>query len=155
MQVLDAPALLSVSHDLMSVMLGFQVETCDVRDVDAGPMMTSEIRILGDQAWRLEVSCPYVTASVIAARIFRVPPADLDDDMLLDALGEVANIVSGNLKGMLDGEHSLSLPFSAIRPLSPADPDSPPPVTVALLCDEMPLQMTLCQESAEPSISEV
>lgn len=153
--ILDSERLTGVSRDLLAVMLGFQVESCPAAPPSGGLVLKSRIRILGDSNWLLEVSCPYITASVLAARIFRLPPSELDDDILLDALGEVANIISGNLKGMLDGEYSLTLPSNEIELVREKHLPSDRSVTLSLLCDEMPLHMILSEESLEamPSVA--
>ena len=45
--------------------------------------------------------------------MFGCEPDDLGDEEVLDALGEVANMVGGNVKGMIDADCKLSLPTVA------------------------------------------
>ncbi len=148
---LDSESLKTVAHDLLTVMLGFRVEFRSAPAGPAGATLTSEIRIVGERVWRLDVSCPFYTASVLAARIYRLPPAELDDDLLLDALGEVANILSGNLKGMLDGEYALTLPATRTGP--PRAACAPADISLELECDELPLAISLCEESPELALA--
>lgn len=53
----------------------------------------------------------------IAASLLGMAPSELDDEMIGDAIGELANVVGGNVKGMLAGDgSSLSLPIVGRSP---------------------------------------
>lgn len=47
----------------------------------------------------------------LAAAMFEMPPADVTDDEVADAVGELANMLGGSLKSLLPGHSQLSLPL--------------------------------------------
>ena len=79
----------------------------------AEPLCAS-ISIGGPWSATLILSCTRAAASHAAAIMFGLEPDEVDDADVFDILGEFANIVGGNLKGVVsgtaDGEWTLSLP---------------------------------------------
>jgi chemotaxis protein CheX len=71
------------------------------------------VQITGSWEGAVMIDLPEKLARDAAAAMFGCEPDDLSDDEVLDALGEVANMVGGNVKGMIDGECKLSLPTVA------------------------------------------
>ncbi len=128
--MIQSSQLEQICLDLCCTMLGFQVDfEADSPARDFGNV--SQISILGERNFELRVSAPYLTASVIAARIFHLMPVEVDDDALQDAMNELTNIIGGNIKGMLDGEYRLSLPQRIA-----GSPDSvPSESSVVLACN--------------------
>lgn len=49
-------------------------------------------------------------AQEIASMMFGIPPAELADDEITDALGEITNMLGGSIKAYLPGDANLSLP---------------------------------------------
>ena len=66
-------------------------------------------------AWRgaVMVRCGLPLASLLTARMFAVESEPAFDD-IADAIGELANIVAGNLKALLPGPSAISLPAVAL-----------------------------------------
>lgn len=77
---------------------------------------SAQVTIDGDWHGVVRVDLDAPLAEALTARMFgaRPGPADLED-----AVGELANVVGGNVKSLLPGEGRLSLP-TAGRPLPPA-----------------------------------
>jgi chemotaxis protein CheX len=75
-----------------------------------GPVITATVRLHGEHDASLVVRCGNDLAEQMASRIFNLEPGALEPDDLRDTVGEVANIVAGNVKSMLGGECSLSVP---------------------------------------------
>ncbi|MEM6732253.1 MAG: chemotaxis protein CheX [Myxococcota bacterium] len=75
-----------------------------------------EVRI--DGAWRGAVwlSAPQALALRSAAEMFSLPEEELTPDDIRDALGELANMVGGNLKSTLPEPCSLSIPSVQLAP---------------------------------------
>jgi CheY-specific phosphatase CheX len=71
------------------------------------------VQITGTWEGAVMIDLPEELARVSAAAMFGCEPEDLSDEEVLDALGEVANMVGGNVKGMIEGECKLSLPTVA------------------------------------------
>lgn len=70
--------------------------------------MVANIAIRGDWTGCVSVVATQQTANKLATLMHGEPNPDLED--CSDALGEIANIVAGNAKGLVEGENSLGLP---------------------------------------------
>jgi chemotaxis protein CheX len=90
----DAVAVLSASTD----------------DGTPGRSLAAVVDISGDWNGSVTVSCMRSTAVGIASVMFDAPGDALAGSDVIDALGELANMAGGAVKGMLDGEKSLGLP---------------------------------------------
>lgn len=60
----------------------------------------------------LEVSS--ALARTAAARLFGTEPDEVLEDEVVDAVGELVNVVGGNIKSMLPGADRLSIPTVAV-----------------------------------------
>ncbi len=56
---------------------------------------------------------PVELAGVLAADMFAMAPEDLDLELIRDAIGELANIAGGNIKGIIADPCELGLPIVA------------------------------------------
>lgn len=85
-------------------------------------MMVASVGLHGDFNGAVHVLCADGTARHIATQMMALSPDDpVDPADVDDALGEVANIIGGNVKSLLDGVEILSLPV--VRRLSGAELD--------------------------------
>lgn len=79
------------------------------------PLLEAQVHLTGTWRGAVVLQASLAVAGRIATRLFQsaeVPPAEED---VLDAFGEVANMVGGNFKGLVStGDASLSLPIAAI-----------------------------------------
>lgn len=66
-------------------------------------------------AWNgaVVLECDAAGASHIACSMLDMDPKELSEDDVRDAIGEVANVIAGNVKAMLPQPSSLSLPSVA------------------------------------------
>ncbi len=74
------------------------------------PSRTGIVRFAG--AWQGAIAC---SASVdlqrqAAATLFEIPASELTHELMDDALGEITNMIGGNLKALLPAPSHLSLP---------------------------------------------
>lgn len=88
-----------------------------VADGQVGPSAVSaSIAIVGDRSITMVIACDMHIAWQSAARVLMTDPEELTIDDVSDVLGELVNIVAGNLKGVYGAtsEHwTLSLPVVA------------------------------------------
>jgi chemotaxis protein CheX len=72
--------------------------------------VTASVSVTG--AWRghVLVSCSDVASRNAAAALLGIDLAEVSDDDVADALGELANIIGGNVKSLLPEPSALSLP---------------------------------------------
>jgi chemotaxis protein CheX len=67
-------------------------------------------------AWRghVVVSCSMAAAREIGSLLLEIPQPEVSESDVADALGELANIIGGNVKGLLPGPCALSLPYLVV-----------------------------------------
>jgi CheY-specific phosphatase CheX len=100
--------------EIMMMACGTMAETCDEigDDVGSDGVIISVISIMGAVDWSIYVSLPRDTAEQLAQAFcgFEIP---FDSEDMGDAIGEVTNILGGNVKQLLDKrgvEVDISLP---------------------------------------------
>jgi chemotaxis protein CheX len=107
---IDEQTLQQVVTDVCSGMLGLELEpsseaTCDEKDA-----VSAVVRISGGWESLVQVLAPRKTAVAIASTMFAMSEDELSEAEIRDAVGEIVNMVGGNLKGISEGDSSLSLP---------------------------------------------
>lgn len=75
-----------------------------------GAELTAAISIVGEHPAALLITCSQEFAFVLASAMFGMDVAELSTDEVNDAVGELANMVGGSVKAMLDGSWQLGLP---------------------------------------------
>ena len=69
------------------------------------------VDVRGPWAGRASVETSSATAAALTRTLLRLPESEpLTDDDLVDALGELANVVGGNVKALLPEQGTLGLP---------------------------------------------
>lgn len=84
-----------------------------------GDVVVGSIAISGPEAGRVRVALPAAAASDAAARMFAIDGAAVAEADVHDATGEITNMIGGNVKAMLAGEHQLGLPSVTGGPTDP------------------------------------
>lgn len=76
-----------------------------------GPVtVTSCCHITGEWEGSVALTFDPALCRRLASAMFALPDDELDDELVRDAVGELANIAGGNVKGMLPADTVLSLP---------------------------------------------
>ena len=75
-----------------------------------GEGVTGCVHLSGAYTGSITVQCSAPAARDAAAALFAMQPADVTAAEVVDAIGEIANMVGGNVKSMLPGPSNLSLP---------------------------------------------
>jgi chemotaxis protein CheX len=68
------------------------------------------VHITGSWSGSVVIECPERLGRIVAGSMFGSEPGDVSDDELVDVVGELANMIGGNVKALLEGDSSLSLP---------------------------------------------
>ncbi|MGA2739906.1 MAG: chemotaxis protein CheX [Bryobacteraceae bacterium] len=102
--------LARIVQSVFSTMMDIEVAACDVPWTHSHDTITSAVHFVG--VWRgatlVEVDAPQ--AFQFAARFMGIEmPVAIDDDVR-DVMGELANMVAGNLKSLLPHGVDLSMP---------------------------------------------
>lgn len=72
--------------------------------------LLASIRITGGDEELMVLEAPLSTAQRIAETMFAADPGTLSDEEIRDAVGEIVNMIGGNVKGTYNRESALSLP---------------------------------------------
>ena len=78
-----------------------------------GPTLTGCVSVSGSWDGSVFLQCGADQAREAAEAMFGAEPGDLSDDEVSDALGELTNMVGGNIKSLLPAPSQLSLPSVA------------------------------------------
>lgn len=136
-----------IARTIWATLFDLPLELAEVGEFSAEPSVTSCVQI--DGAWHgaLVLKCPMPLARTLTAQMFQAQsPPDLDD--VRDALGELANMLGGNVKALLPAPCQISLPAVAVGSdyelsvIGAAEVAS-----VTFLCGGEPLLVTLLQRA--------
>jgi chemotaxis protein CheX len=107
----------------------------------SGPVLRASVRISG--AWQgvVVVDCPEELARRTAAAMWGGQPQD--QTQIADAIGELANMIAGNVKVLLPGPSRLSLPAVADAPAATSAPPGGVIAGTTVACDGQPLTVWL------------
>ena len=108
--LIQSEQLTQMVDDLFNTMLSMPVNSAEKSDELAQNSMNATVVIEGDWCAQLHVFATKKFASLAACAMFGLEPAEISDEEVSDALGEVANVIGGNAKGIVDKDCSLSLP---------------------------------------------
>ena len=115
-----------------------------------GRSLTGCVQLTGDFEGAALLDCTGELARRVAAVMFEEQPDALSIAEVQDALGELTNMVAGNIKPLLSGSSRLSLPsvvegsdYSVIVPGSRAL------LQVGFECEGEPLMVTLAERRRE------
>ena len=81
----------------------------DVKDLQ----VTSCVHITGGWEGSVLVRCTRELAHTITGSMFDMDPSEATTEEIADAIGEIANMIGGNVKSLVPGPSQLSLPWVA------------------------------------------
>lgn len=106
--------------------------------VQAAESVIATVEIHASAPLRVDIACSRQLAEQVAASMFATTVTEIDDAAVFDAVGELANIVGGNVKALLIDEAVLTLPSLRVEDALPARSDGPC-CDAAFLWREQPL----------------
>lgn len=99
-----------IVEDVFQTMLGVNVSPSELTDAAAESFVSAEVQFVGEWKGAVVLQCSPEQAFDFTARMMRGPrPSAMDEDVG-DSLGELANMVGGNLKSVLPSGVALSMP---------------------------------------------
>ena len=102
--------LVQIVESVFSTMMGLEVSPTDAPWSPSGNRLTSSVYLTGEWNGAVLFDCNPRQACQFAGRILSMDPPEIVDDDVRDVLGELANMIGGNMKcGMTTGV-SLSMP---------------------------------------------
>lgn len=93
--------------------LGLPIAPCASTSTAGVPSLTTSVTISGGWNGSVSIVMSQTLARTVAAAMFAMEPDEVGDEEVNDAVGELANIIGGNVKGLIEDPCSLSLPMVA------------------------------------------
>jgi chemotaxis protein CheX len=150
-----------IAHMIWATLFDLPLEGAADHGLGGGPTVTSFVHI--DGAWQGVVmfQCPMALAATLTASMFDGnvssdggPPQEVPEADVRDALGEIANIVAGNVKALLPEPCHLSLPAVALGSDDTVSvPGTSPVASVPFTCDGHRFEITLLERRDVPKES--
>jgi chemotaxis protein CheX len=134
--------------DIWSTLLNMEVSPTDIPFAPKGKENTLAgcVQIAGEWQGTVAIYAPIELGHKIAATMFGLDVADVDDQKAKDIIAEITNIIAGNIKAILPAPCSISLPSVAITDFDLYHPGSQPVCAVNFECEGMGFQVVMLQE---------
>jgi chemotaxis protein CheX len=105
----DAP-MTQIAHDVFQTMLGYPISHCE-EDYSVGrDTVTAAIFLAGSWQGAVLLECTERQAFAFTGRLMGIAEPTAMNDDVRDSLGEVINMIGGNLKSVLPTGVGLSIP---------------------------------------------
>lgn len=110
MELVNPATIAEIVHSIFSTMMDVDVSVADTPMVPSGDRLTASVCLEGAWNGAVSLQCGQRQACEFAGRFLAIdPPEDVDDDVR-DVLGEIANMIGGNMKSSMGTEVRLALP---------------------------------------------
>ena len=107
---IEVTAMQEIISNVFEDMLQLPVHSPPSESSFDGQTIIASICISGSSEKQIVVEAPSGTATLIGATMFDVAMDAVDPTEIEDAVGEIANMIGGNVKGILPEDAQLSLP---------------------------------------------
>ena len=102
--------LAQIVESVFATMLGLEVNECGTPWFPGGDRLTSAVHLAGEWNGAVLLECDRRQACRFAGRFLSMDLPDTVDDVVRDVLGELVNMIGGNLKCVLTRGIRLSMP---------------------------------------------
>ena len=107
---MPAGELAQIVKSVFGNMVNLEVSECGTPWFPGGNRLTSAVHLTGDWKGAVLLECDWLLACRFASRFLSLDPSDTPDDVVRDMLGELANMIGGNVKCVLKSGIKLSMP---------------------------------------------
>ena len=107
---LGADITIQIVESIFATMMDLEVCAIDVQWRPAEDRLTSSVDLRGDWNGSVSVECNRQQACQFAGKFLSMDPPDAVDDDVRDVLGELANMIGGNIKSVISADTRLSTP---------------------------------------------
>jgi chemotaxis protein CheX len=115
--LLDEATIIEITEQAWSALVGEEEFLVALPAPLPAETTSSWVAIAGPWNGVVVVTCGRGTAAELTRALLREhAPAELEDEDVDDALGEIANVVGGNVKAVLPGPSALGLPETGTTP---------------------------------------
>lgn len=148
----------TLSHDVVAVaktvwstILGVELSDAPPRPAAGapaiGPAFECRVRICGAWNGAVVLLCGRATAARAAATLFGVEPDATTAEQMRDVVGELTNVLGGNIKALLPQPSRLSLPDFVELGEAGEEHATEVVADVLLSCDGEPLRVVLVRRA--------
>jgi chemotaxis protein CheX len=143
--------ILGITRDVWESFTGRTTEVADDRvRPDRGDLTVGCVTVTGGWQGSVLLACPAQLARMAASAMFELPVEQLDDEQVADALGELTNMIGGNIKSLIPGPSRLSMPTVTVgEPSTVPMPRATLLSTVSLACEGLPLTVSVWRMRAD------
>jgi chemotaxis protein CheX len=115
--LLDPATVQSIADEVWPSLVGDGEAFVPVPVAPPAEVVSAWVDIVGPWTGSVVLTCSPATARALTENVLMTrPPAVVDDEDVADALGELANVLGGNIKSVLPGESRLGLPRVGTAP---------------------------------------
>ena len=101
----------STVRSVWSTQLGLEIHDAEEPSTLSGAQkMTAAIHLSGDHRGGIRLDCSRLLIRRAASIMFDLPVDQLSEDDERDVIGELTNVIAGNIKALFPGSNSISLP---------------------------------------------
>jgi len=109
--LLDAATMQSIADEVWPSLVGDGEAFVPVPVPPPADVVSAWVDIIGPWTGSVVLTCAPATAAALTESVLMTrPPEVVDDEDVADALGELANVLGGNIKSVLPGDSRLGLP---------------------------------------------
>ena len=103
--------LSTVTMDVCKTMLGLHLDTAAATSsTEVSDAFYATVDITGDTHMKIGIGACKNAADALTCAMFNREPSSSPEEDIADAIAEVANMIGGNIKGILGGDCKLSIP---------------------------------------------
>lgn len=110
---LSSDDVAQIVQEVWSSMLGLDVEPVEVPVEHTGPAVAGSVGVSGATDCLISMEMGEDAAKLVGATMFGMSADEISDDDVSDAVGELTNMIGGNIKSLLPEPSTLSLPVVA------------------------------------------
>jgi chemotaxis protein CheX len=113
--------ILTLTQEVWASILDIPIEITQPENMSGVVLVRGVVEIEGPWSGTVTVACSRRLATMITAQMFEVAPAEASHDDIVDAVGEIANMIGGNVKALLPGPSTLGLPSVHVDHVAPPE----------------------------------
>jgi len=107
----DETQVRSLVRSVWSTQLGLEIQDAVVPGKPApSPTMTAVIHISGDYRGGIRLECSRALVRRAGSIMFNLPADQISEEDERDVVGELTNVIAGNIKALIPGSNLISLP---------------------------------------------
>jgi chemotaxis protein CheX len=135
--------------DIWSTFLSMKVSPTDKPFKPKGKDNTLAgcVQITGEWQGTVTLYAPREIGKKVAATLYGLDETEVENQQIQDVIGEITNIISGNIKSLLPAPCSISLPSVAVTDYNLHHPGSEMLTAVNFDCEGLPFLVVMLQEN--------